>query len=78
MQRGRVDLSRLARAVADNLKKTDPARRVEVAVAEGAVVDGDERLLRVVLENLLGNAWKFTKERPVAHIAFGARAENGQ
>jgi len=77
MQRGKVDLSRLARAVADNLRRTDPARRVEVEVAEGAIVDGDERLLRVVLENLLGNAWKFTKERPVAHIAFGAMAENG-
>ena len=67
-----VDLTRVAKSVAAELKQKDPDRPVDWAIAEGLTVEGDERLLRVVFENLLGNAWKFTAKRPRARIEFGA------
>jgi len=66
------DLSALAKAVAADLKQKDPDRRVVWVIAEGLTAEGDSQLLRVVLENLLGNAWKFTANRPRARIEFGA------
>lgn len=66
-----VDLSREARGIVQELQAADPARSVEVLVADGAVAEGDARLLRAVLTNLLGNAWKFTAGRPDARIEFG-------
>jgi len=68
----RVHLSTLAKAVAAELKQKDPDRLVDWVIAEGLTVEGDARLLRVVLENLMGNAWKFTAKRPRARIEFGA------
>ena len=73
-----VDLSALAREVAAELHHHDPSRVVALEVADGLTVHGDHRLLRVVLENLLGNAWKFTSKRAHAHIAFGAEQRNGR
>ncbi len=66
-----VDLSRLAESVARDLTSAEPERRVVFTAAPGVRVRGDERLLRVVLLNLLANAWKFTARREIAHIAFG-------
>ena len=77
MLRTTVDLSALARRVADEIRKAEPERRAEFDIADHMVADGDGRLLRVVLENLLRNAWKFTGKRPVAHIEFGAARDNG-
>lgn len=71
LRRQPVDLSALARSIAAELREREPARAVEFAIADGAVAEGDERLLRLVLENLLGNAWKFTRPRPRARIEFG-------
>ena len=68
----RVNLSALAKAIAAELKQKDPDRLVDWVIAEGLIVAGDARLLRVVLENLIGNAWKFTAGRPRARIEFGA------
>ncbi len=68
----RVDLSSLAKAVAEVIKQKDPERLVDWVIADGLTAEGDARLLRVVLENLLGNAWKFTAKRPRARIEFGA------
>ena len=74
-----VDLSALARAVADNLGQRDPDRAAEVHVQAGLVAQGDAQLLRVLLENLLGNAWKFTAHRRPARIEVGRRVgEAGQ
>jgi PAS domain S-box-containing protein len=67
-----VDLSTLAQTVATELKQKDTERRVDWAIAEGLTASGDARLLRVVLENLFGNAWKFTAKRSPARIEFGA------
>lgn len=72
------DLSAMARAVLDQLQQLQPERRVRVSVQEGLVEPGDPQLLRTVFENLLGNAWKFTRERPEAEISFSAtRNEKG-
>lgn len=70
--RSRVDLSAVAHDIAENLRKTLPERKVDVVIAEGMVEDGDERLLYVLLQNLLGNAWKFTERVPQALLEFGA------
>jgi PAS domain S-box-containing protein len=66
-----VDLSALAHEALDNLQAQDPTRRVAVHVEERLTVHGDVRLLRIALENLLGNAWKFTSQTPDAAIAVG-------
>jgi len=67
-----VDLSGLARTVAARLQGENPARHVEFVIQDGLQVVGDVRLLGVLLENLLHNAWKFTAKREHARIELGA------
>ena len=78
IRREPVDLSELALTVVRDLKKIDAERIVELSVEEGLVTQGDRRLLRIVLTNLLGNAWKFTSKRERAAITFGREANNGE
>jgi signal transduction histidine kinase len=70
----RVDLSTMARAVCEELAAAQPGRDVAVEIREGLEVMADPRLMRQVLENLLGNAWKFTSKQPQARVEFGAHA----
>jgi light-regulated signal transduction histidine kinase (bacteriophytochrome) len=63
-----VDLSRLATAIFTRLRQQDPQRQVELVVAPGCTAQTDAGLVEVLLENLIGNAWKFTSERAEAHI----------
>jgi signal transduction histidine kinase len=72
-----VHLGRMAREILDELARREPGRRVDIEVDEDIVVDGDPRLLRIALENLLGNAWKFSAGRDPARIAFGRAGLNG-
>jgi signal transduction histidine kinase len=65
-----VDLSLLAQQIADDLRSQQPQRHVEFVIARSMVASGDRTLLRIVLENLLGNAWKYTGRRERAVIAF--------
>lgn len=69
--RERVDVTALVSAIADELRSAEPSRRVELAVARGLSVDADPRLVRIVFENLLRNAWKFTRRNEVAHVEVG-------
>ncbi|HEY3364660.1 MAG TPA: GAF domain-containing protein [Symbiobacteriaceae bacterium] len=78
MQRETVDLSQLARVIVGDLQQSDPLRRVSVEIADGLSAKGDGRLLRVVLENLIGNAWKFTAKNPQAAIQFGQATVAGK
>jgi PAS domain S-box-containing protein len=71
MRRQTVDLSDLAAGVVDELRSAEPDRDVEVTIQSGLTAMGDPELLRVVLVNLLSNAWKFTGTQPEAHIEFG-------
>ncbi len=77
VRRESVDLSALARQAAAEALAREPERRVVVTVADGAVVEGDTRLLGVVLENLIGNAFKFTAKVPEARIEFGIGQSDG-
>ena len=77
MRRAPVDLTQLAGSVAAELQRAEPERHVEFVTAEGLNVQGDARLLRVVLENLLGNAWKFTGNHPRAIIEVGVTEHEG-
>lgn len=70
--RSRVDVSALACEIGEELALRDPARVVELVVQEGLTVDVDPRLFRVVLDNVLGNAWKFTARAATARIEVGA------
>jgi len=72
----RVDLTELARRVIAGLRETEPERRVDVVIAEGMTCRGDLGLLWIVLDNLLGNAWKFTSGTDHARIEF-SQSENG-
>jgi PAS domain S-box-containing protein len=74
-----VDLSALADDVLAELRRSDPQRAVDVVIAPGLTTRGDPALLRVLLENLLGNAWKFTGRTGAARIEFAAaRGDDGE
>jgi PAS domain S-box-containing protein len=77
MSRELVDLSKMAREVAEELRVTAPQRDAEFVVAEGLVTETDPRLMRIVLTNLIGNAWKFTGKQPHPRIEFGCSGEQG-
>lgn len=73
-----VDLSAVARVALDQMKQADPERTVATMIRPGMIVRGDGRLLRIALENLLQNAWKFTGKRPDAMIEVGSRQQDGE
>ncbi|VAV85183.1 diguanylate cyclase/phosphodiesterase (GGDEF & EAL domains) with PAS/PAC sensor(s) [hydrothermal vent metagenome] len=74
LRRETFDMTALAGKVVASLRKSMPERVVEVVVEQGLVVEGaDSHLVRVVLENLLGNAWKFTGKKDNAKIEFGRK-----
>uniref|UniRef100_A0A831UB69 histidine kinase n=1 Tax=Geobacter metallireducens TaxID=28232 RepID=A0A831UB69_GEOME len=73
-----VDLSAMAREIMAEFSRSDPGRRVAVTIGEGLRAMGDARLLRVVLANLLGNAWKFTGKTEEGVIEFGREEQEGR
>lgn len=77
MESEAVNLSRLAEQILQELQQRDPNRRVEVTVSEDMKVTGDARLLRLVLANLLENAWKFTGSCAQARIELGMQSHHG-
>lgn len=72
-----VDLSAMARAIEQTQREREPQRQVQVHVHEGMVAHGDPRVLLAVLQNLLGNAWKFSVRQPLAQIEVGRQPGNG-
>jgi PAS domain S-box-containing protein len=73
-----VDLGSIAAASVSELRNLNPGRDVEVEIGPSLQARGDPRLLRVVLDNLLGNAFKFTATRATARIEFGCTTEDGE
>ena len=77
MKMQKVDLSAMGRAVAAELKNSQPGRRTEFHIQEGLEAHADSNLMRIALENLLENAWKFTSKSESARIEFGQTNNNG-
>jgi len=71
MERESVDLSALVREAAEDLRGAEPERRVEWVIAPQVTVIGDRGLLQVAVQNLVGNAWKYSSKREVSRIEFG-------
>jgi PAS domain S-box-containing protein len=74
----KVDLTKLAEEVALGLRGVEPARPVTFRVAKGITADGDENLLRIVLDNMMGNAWKYSDKREETVIEFGMTEIDGK
>ncbi|CAN5727568.1 hypothetical protein BH11MYX2_BH11MYX2_07260 [soil metagenome] len=75
--RERVDLGELAEIVVDPLRSREPERHVDLVVPAGLVVEADTAVLRALFENLLGNAWKFTRGKDPARIELGSELGEG-
>ncbi len=73
-----VDLSTLAKEIAQELQRSHPEHRVGLTIAENLQAKGDPNLLNIVLENLISNAWKFTSGREQAEVEVGAKVENNE
>ncbi|MGZ4969305.1 MAG: sensor histidine kinase [Methylobacter sp.] len=78
LKRENIDLSALANEVIDELRKQEPGRTVQCTIQAGIIAWGDARLLHIVLDNLLGNAWKFTSKCADAHIEFGMQKQGDE
>lgn len=73
-----VDVSDTAKAVVDKLRYQNPQRKITVTVQRGMLAQGDPTMIRSVLENLIGNAWKFTTPTPEAEIQIGETDQNNE
>ncbi|MDO8812981.1 MAG: MASE3 domain-containing protein [Gallionella sp.] len=78
LKREQTDLSKIAENVADGLSKTNSDRQVRFIIQQDLPVQADTGLMRIVMDNLLGNAYKFTGKKSNAEIEFGARAIDGE
>lgn len=78
LTREAVDLSEIAKSIALSLQQSQPDRAVTLVIAEGLIADADSNLMRVVLDNLLGNAWKYTSRKTGAKIEFGMIETGGR
>jgi len=75
LNRQPVNLTAIAKTISEDLRKNEPARSAKFSISNDLRTIGDERLLRLVVTNLIGNAWKFSSKQPQAHIEFGKTNE---
>lgn len=76
IQRSTVDLVVIAQTIIDELRQMDPERDIKFLTPEAIIVEGEPSLLHATLQNLLGNAWKFTQKQPLAEIELGTLMKN--
>jgi DNA-binding response OmpR family regulator len=78
LRREAVDLTAMAHAIAERLRRSQPERDALFVISEGLIVEGDAGLLAIALENLLGNAWKYSSKRPQARIELASTQMDGR
>jgi light-regulated signal transduction histidine kinase (bacteriophytochrome) len=78
MRHGQVNLSQLAQEVLDELAQASPASTFETVIEEGCIAFGDPQLLRILMQNLLENAWKYSGREPAPKIEFGREKKDGE
>ena len=78
INRQSIDVSKMARGIIEEFRQKYPDREVSVTIEKDISIDGDELLLKIALENLIGNAWKFTESMERAVIKFGATLKEGK
>ena len=77
LNKERIDLSALVETAVAQLRESFPEHTIEAVIQPGVTVEADRRLVRIVLDNLLGNTWKFTGKTPDARVEFGGEMRNG-
>ncbi|HEY9022767.1 MAG TPA: ATP-binding protein [Burkholderiaceae bacterium] len=77
LKRQPVDLSQLARYVVEDLRSNEPERDAEIVIEPGLVIQGDPTLMRIAIENLVGNAWKYSSQGPVTRIELRRETQGG-
>jgi light-regulated signal transduction histidine kinase (bacteriophytochrome) len=78
VERKPIDVSALARSIANELQQAEPARQVTFKIASGLKAHGDSQLLRIAMQNLMNNAWKFTSKVEHAQVEVGRHQARGQ
>ena len=78
IRREAVDVSALSAQIVQELRTTSPKRKVDADIASGIAVNGDQRLVRILLSNLISNAWKFTSTKPAPQISIGQEVTDGE
>ena len=78
IRREAVDVSALSAEIVQELRATNPKRKVDADIAPGIAVNGDQRLVRILLSNLISNAWKFTGTKPAPRISIGQETADGE
>lgn len=78
IQKRKIDLTAIAQTSAERLRSAQPERDLEFVCQEGLVAEGDERLLSILFDNLLGNSWKFTAKCSKSRVEVGSLVKNGQ
>jgi signal transduction histidine kinase len=73
-----VDLSKIVKTITQELQELEPERQVDFVIEDGVIVQGDKQLLHAVMQNLLGNAWKYTSKHSTAQIKFGITEYKGR
>jgi light-regulated signal transduction histidine kinase (bacteriophytochrome) len=76
--RHKVDLSSTAQSVVEELRRRDVSRKLGATIAPDLTVDADGRLMRILFDNLIGNAWKFTMNMPNPHVEIGSERREGE
>jgi len=78
LSREKIDLSKMAENISENLKEAEPGRNVRFNISPGIIVNADSQLVHVLMENLISNSWKYTKNKTGAVIEFGYSGQNGE